>query len=826
MSKNVQTRAQSKKDNDSTPQNQFNSPDTDLTSLASSDTTASIEIVDMFVNRGTRLTNDTQDAYGFSTQHSDSGQGDEASRNRHLSDELLQQLRMPLNQTAIASGHMLPLDSVHNKLQIQNSNSIKHLVSQNTDNERSASTTSADVHCDSYDLPANNDNNAHLDRFEHLVASDLCRQQQPTVSATKQVYLPDTLVRPSQPDNCHPVITSANISNGSVDKCTNVSTVGVHADNMQMYTTPQDPFSSQTSARDDRTQMIMLQLLDVQRVMQQELLRDRQCTRERESIADQVITDLINKHSRIEAQLDAIAAQRLHISSTAAVSEIPVLPTVYPTCTDNARVVHANAAIAQPTSQSVVNRNNATVNSANASFNWGSVYQPPQFDGDAKSDLELFLTRFQMQAEEFNWDDQKKMRHMHFALNGKAALLLSQHVGLSFNDFVTKLRQAYGSVNENTCQQYEAALHMYKRKAGETPQQMRIAMEAIANKAFPGEQDTRHYRISLRDAFVDALGNPDIEVEVWRTNPQTIAEAVIAASQIEVLFAKKRLPSTVGATHCNQTVQRHVDDKPMRALGDDRQSNDVTTRLDCLEKMIFDLPKQLAMFYSANFQSLPAGTIQPVMNNRFSGSNGFTQKPAYVPVNDNEQQTTDQKACFHCKIVGHWKKDCPQLAPDIRTKLRLKYEARKTMFSNSNGLSAATVNPGNDIPVPRLNRLVYGDGHNCYFMIYIDGQARRVLADTGCAISVIPAKLVPPSMHIVPVNTQACAVNSSSVRLTGQVCLNFRLEPNGKEYKHVVYITPDISEFIFGLKWLTSMNFNWQCKQGKLELDGSQLVSV
>ena len=88
------------------------------------------------------------------------------------------------------------------------------------------------------------------------------------------MYLPDTLVRPSQPDNCHPVITSANISNGSVDKCTNVSTMGVRADSMQMYTTPQDPFSSQTPARDDRTQMIMLQLLDVQRVMQRELLRD------------------------------------------------------------------------------------------------------------------------------------------------------------------------------------------------------------------------------------------------------------------------------------------------------------------------------------------------------------------------------------------------------------------------------------------------------------------------------------------------------------------------------------------------------------------------
>jgi len=80
-------------------------------------------------------------------------------------------------------------------------------------------------------------------------------------------------------------------------------------------------------------------------------------------------------------------------------------------------------------------------------------------------------------------------------------------------------------------------------------------------------------------------------------------------------------------------------------------------------------------------------------------------------------------------------------------------------------------------------------------------------------------------MHIDPVDKQASAVNSSPVRLVGQIELCFRLSPEGKDYKTVVYVTPDISEIIFGIKWLNSMDFSWRGRSGNIELDG-QIVPL
>ena len=177
----------------------------------------------------------------------------------------------------------------------------------------------------------------------------------------------------------------------------------------------------------------------------------------------------------------------------------------------------------------------------------------------------------------------------------------------------------------------------------------------LANCAFPGESQSRLYREELREAFINALGNPDVRTEVWRSNPRDIVKAATAASQIEVLIAKNKLPAGSGNEGSQgRTASRQVsgNDRSVRAVGQNNTcSNNEPWRAEIgtLQKVLEEVRKNVTSLISRESQRKVTPQPQPrqfMRQARASASN----RPA---------------GCHQCGDLQHWKKDCPQLSAAV-----------------------------------------------------------------------------------------------------------------------------------------------------------------
>lgn len=117
----------------------------------------------------------------------------------------------------------------------------------------------------------------------------------------------------------------------------------------------------------------------------------------------------------------------------------------------------------------------------------------------------------------------------------------------------------------------------------------------------------------------------------------------------------------------------------------------------------------------------------------------------------------------------------------------------------------------------------YGNGLKCYMIIYVCGLPFRVLADTGCSITCMSERMLPPGMPFEYQPSSTHAANKTLVRIVGQIKLNFRFEPNGKQVSLPVVVSPDIDGIIFGLDLLKNFECRWDMKTDSAEIAGSRV---
>ena len=438
----------------------------------------------------------------------------------------------------------------------------------------------------------------------------------------------------------------------------------------------------------------------------------------------------------------------------------------------------------------------------------------PRFNGEQPGEFEVFLLQFETYATNMGLADRERMNAMRMALYGQAAKMILRYNHLSYGEFVAELKKSYGAENQE--EYYRAKLMTYKRKPEEEISQLKLQLENIATHAFPGECNSKLYREALRDAFMDSLsGYPELQTEVWRCKPATIGEAALEASQIEVLMSRNRLPGKDGST---QYVKSSTG-KGMRACGTSNNCSETEVSRSEMEsmmkKLVLDMQNQLSAQMNANVNATINAAVSKLQNVPVK------QNAKYAGVTKPVSQSTTDMNCFNCKKDGHWRVDCPELTDEDRAKWRKKWQKGKKVKQGGPNSADACTNANST--VPHVSCVIYGNGRRCYFTIFIDNKPHKVLADTGCAPSCIPTRLVPAGVLIEPVTEQAVAANATPIQFTGKVKLKFKLEMDGPEYEQEMFTCDSMCEIIFGLEWLDEMTLQWNAGKGNLMLNGTQV---
>ena len=165
--------------------------------------------------------------------------------------------------------------------------------------------------------------------------------------------------------------------------------------------------------------------------------------------------------------------------------------------------------------------------------------RPQDFDG--RVSLEAYLAQFELLAQAQAWDDQEKAVQLAASLKGPAVEVLGQMSAAqrgSYATLVGALERRYG--HQHQAEAFRARFRSRVRASGETLQMLAQDLEHLVRKAYPGAPENTT-SILLRDQFVDALQDQQLQIYVLQAHVVNMQQALARALEYES-FIKKGVP--------------------------------------------------------------------------------------------------------------------------------------------------------------------------------------------------------------------------------------------------------------------------------------------
>ena len=132
----------------------------------------------------------------------------------------------------------------------------------------------------------------------------------------------------------------------------------------------------------------------------------------------------------------------------------------------------------------------------------------------------------------------------------------------SVDQVMQLLRSRFGNINQ--AERFRAELRTRKRNAGETLQHLYQDVCRLVVLAYPGPTSDLS-NIVGRDAFLEALDNPDMRIRILEKEPKTLDEAFTMACRLEALHN-----SSIGVHKSTNNEDREKSNKRyLRTAGSD-----------------------------------------------------------------------------------------------------------------------------------------------------------------------------------------------------------------------------------------------------------------
>jgi len=390
----------------------------------------------------------------------------------------------------------------------------------------------------------------------------------------------------------------------------------------------------------------------------------------------------------------------------------------------------------------------------------------------------------------------------------------------SYEQIVEKLQRRYGSQEQQ--EKFKIELRTRKRKPNESLQELAQDIERMASLAYPGVgQSTRE--TFATDFFIDALDNHSLAYKIREREPQTINGALTQAVKLEALYKSKEVmkgvqrprmargvadtkfggpadPTKVGSAANEVTPKKNNASKGSN-LGKQssatehvsRQTQAAELKTQQLEKQVNELKAQIAQMTGQMARvrvqdasgSCQNGQDPNRSHHASSPSHTFVQpnvtgherrQTATFTQNDGRRTTGPQYVCFGCGEYGHFRRDCPHQQPEQKNQAAKPPDHVRAVLDDS-----------------------YESEGRVYLPARIDGRTRYCLLDTGCEMTVIPAKLT-RRRKLSQAQKNPIAANGTQIPILGWTTLqayvgNSLLEING-------LVTEHVQDIMLGIDWL------------------------
>jgi hypothetical protein len=460
--------------------------------------------------------------------------------------------------------------------------------------------------------------------------------------------------------------------------------------------------------------------------------------------------------------------------------------------------------------------------------------KPDRYDGTGS--VEAFLEQFRTCAQYNRWDEEDKYVQLKLCLRGSAVGLLKEDV-TTFEALQGKLQQRFNAKGREVS--FRAQLRARRRQRGETLQDLYINIGDLMHHAYPGKPTEHRDSIAI-DAFIDALDDAGLEQRVRDKMPENLDDAYKLAVIMEANSRGAELKSCVGIPRVRETRQdvrgiyTEAEQVPRTSFLSAGCTDEQNKQANAIE--ISDLKE------AVNMLCLEVAKIREEGSVRRSGLSTLAATAEHRP--------KSSRSCFICGDMTHFASRCPmkgglvqnsgasnvatnQTEPEpVRPVGRLLNEGnrgeRPVRCYNCGetghiARNCPTVSRGSSQDLNRRNVQVNVTTSSVLteVPVYLQMKVRSVtwdcLLDSGCAKSVIPAKLV-TAMSLKEAKEQLFAANGTAIGTLGRVEVPLRL---GEFVLGVdALVSNHVREPILGVDWLKRHKCIWDYGKDQINIRG------
>ena len=179
---------------------------------------------------------------------------------------------------------------------------------------------------------------------------------------------------------------------------------------------------------------------------------------------------------------------------------------------------------------------------------------PPKYDG--KEDIYEYLDSFEISCQINGWSPYLKGLHLANSLIGSARGILTElqrHEKTDINTLINKLKERYGSQNQNVI--FRTELQNRTRRVGESIPELAQNIKKLTLMAYPNT--TKEFTDTLaRDHFIEAIDDQTLRMKLREAEPITLSEATQIATRFEAyktaeVRRKQSINVSAGRTESN-----------------------------------------------------------------------------------------------------------------------------------------------------------------------------------------------------------------------------------------------------------------------------------
>jgi hypothetical protein len=150
---------------------------------------------------------------------------------------------------------------------------------------------------------------------------------------------------------------------------------------------------------------------------------------------------------------------------------------------------------------------------------------------DGKSCLETYLAKLTYVSDYFEWSAKQKLLYLRTNLEGAAGELLWMHPEVkTVEDVIDLLQNRFGTRHQR--ERFRVELQSRRRKNGEELQGLFQDIVRLMSLAYPNEV-SEAVNVIARDAFLQALDDPEFHLRILERDPATIDDALRIAVRLE-----------------------------------------------------------------------------------------------------------------------------------------------------------------------------------------------------------------------------------------------------------------------------------------------------